>query len=273
MRRNLLIAAMLLCLPGGASASELFGIDFPGATPLFSVNQSSGGLISIGATSFTDIADLTSDLQAETLWGVDPKTNRLLKIDPQSGVTSVAAHLDSPDPIVSIAFDPVTRKLYGNSAVGFGSTRGDALYAIDPTTGTTTLKGVIGFARVYALGFDQQGRLYGVSDFSKQLLSINPGTGVGTAVLTLSLNAVFDVAIRPEDDMMFLADSTTNSLYTLNTADGITESLGDYGATTNIVGLAFLMPGPKPGLYFLLGTGLAFLVKLRRRRPLSILLD
>jgi hypothetical protein len=215
-------------------------------------SQSSGRLTSIGATSFTDIADLTSDLQAETLWGIDPKTNRLLKIDPQSGVTSVAAQLDSPDPTVSIAFDPVTRKLYGNSAVGFGSTRGDALYAIDPTTGTTTLKGAIGFAQVYALGFDQ-GRLYGVSDFSKQLLSINPGTGVGRAVLTLSLNAVFDVAVRPEDDMMFLADSTTNSLYTLNTADGVTESLGDYGATTDIVGLAFLMPGPKPGLYFSLG--------------------
>jgi hypothetical protein len=268
MRRNFAVAAVLLFLPGGASASELFGVNFPDATPLFSLNQSSGALTSIGTTGFTDIADLTSDLQTETLWGIDSKTNRLLTINPQTGAASVAAQLDSPNPIVSIAFDPVTRKLYGNTAVAFGSTRGDALYAIDPTTGATTLKGLIGFAHVYALGFDEHGKLYGVSDFSKQLLSINPGTGVGMALFTLSLNAVFDLATRPEDDVMFLADSTTNSLYTLTTADGMTEKVGDYGSTTNIVGLAFLMPGPTPIVYFSLGVGLAVLVKLRRGRQI-----
>ena len=50
---------------GIAAASELFGVNFPDATPLFSLNQSSGALTSIGTTGFTDIADLTSDLQTE----------------------------------------------------------------------------------------------------------------------------------------------------------------------------------------------------------------
>ena len=51
MRRNFAVAAVLLFLPGGASASELFGVNFPDATPLFSLNQSSGALTSIGPAS------------------------------------------------------------------------------------------------------------------------------------------------------------------------------------------------------------------------------
>ena len=55
------VAVVLICLTGSGLASELFGVNFPAATPLFSLNQSSGRLTSIGPTSFADIADLTSD--------------------------------------------------------------------------------------------------------------------------------------------------------------------------------------------------------------------
>src|SRR6185295_13722541 len=135
--------------------------------------------------------------------------------NPHTGTTSVAAQLDSPSPIVSIAFDPVTRRLYGNTALIFGTTNSDALYSIDPSSGSTTLKGPIGFAAVFALGFDQHGRLFGVSYFTKQLLSIEPATGLGAAMFRLNLNAAFDLASRPEDNALFVSDSTTNSLYTV----------------------------------------------------------
>jgi len=263
------VAVVLICLTGSGLASELFGVNFPAATPLFSLNQSSGRLTSIGPTSFADVADLTSDPQTGALWGVDSDTNELLTINPHTGATSVAAQLDSPSPIVSIAFDPVTHRLYGNTALIFGTTNWDALYAIDPTSGSTTLKGPIGFAGVFALGFDQDGRLFGISDFTKQLLSIDPATGAGVAMFRLNLNAAYDLASRPEDNALLVADSTTNSLYTLNTADGRTSMIGGYGPTTNIVGLAFLMPSPEPITYFSLGLGLALLARVwqRRRSP------
>ena len=54
---------------------QLVGVDFPATTPLCSVDQSSGRLTSIAPTSFANIADLTSDPQTGTLWGVDSDTN------------------------------------------------------------------------------------------------------------------------------------------------------------------------------------------------------
>jgi len=155
--------------------------------------------------------------------------------------------------------------LYGNTALIFGTTNWDALYAIDPASGSTTLKGPIGFAGVFALGFDQHGALFGVSYFSKQLLSIDPATGAGAAMFRLNLNAAYDLASRPEDNALLVADSTTNSLYTLNTEDGTTSMIGGYGSATNIVGLAFLMPSPEPITYLSLGLGSALLALLWRR--------
>ena len=128
MRGRFAVVVGLMCLTGSGLASELFGVDFPATTPLFLVDQSSGRLTSIAPTSFANIADLTSDPQTGTLWGVDSDTNELLTINPHTGATSVAAHLDSPSPIVSIAFDPVTHRLYGNTALVFGTTKWDVLY-------------------------------------------------------------------------------------------------------------------------------------------------
>jgi hypothetical protein len=272
MRRRFAVAvqcALLICLAGNASASLLYGVDFPGATPLFQVNQSTGALAAIGATTFANIADLTSDPATGTLWGVDTSANLLVRINPDTGVASPAASIDTADPIVSIAFDPITRRLFGNTAVGFGSTSADALYEIDPFTGSARLKGTIGYSRIYALGFDQLGTLYGITDFSKQLIRVDTASGSGAAVTQINgvgLNASFDIASRPEDNTMFLADSTTNALYTLNTHDGVVTELGSYGRTANIVGLAFLMPAPEPSTYIALAAGLGLLALARRRR-------
>ena len=58
---------------------------------------------------------------------------------------------------------------------------------------------------------------------------------------------------------MFLADSTSNTLYKLDTTNAGLTQVGPYGTSANIVGLAFLAPAPEPSVYLALAAGLGLL--------------
>ena len=224
----------------------------------------------MGNTGNISTGDLTSD-QSSTIWTNDMTNDELLTVNPTTGaITStvgIRAVTGAPIPIVSLAYDVVTHALYGNTSVGFGGTTDDTLYRIDPVTGAATFIGTIGFNTVYALGFDQSGTLFGISQNRSALLRISTSTGSGTMVAPVALAAAYDLAFRPEDDRMFVADSSpgTFSLYTMNPTTGVSTLVGPYGSSTNLVGLAFLTPGP--GTVGLMLGGLALLgLKARSRR-------
>lgn len=244
MRIHTLASASLGLLTFGAvattHASELYGVTFPGATDLFRINQSTGAAGSVGPTGQDGLGDLTSDTRAgsERMWAIRIASNSLYEINPATGAASNPVALNSPDSMVSIAFDPVGGKLYGNTSVGFGAPF-EALYEIDPATGNTTFVGRILFDNVFALAFDQAGGLYGVSDASDEFISISTATGNGALIAPLGLGLSFDIASRPEDNVMFLADSGTFSLYQIDTGTGATSLVGPYGSPQNMVGLAF----------------------------------
>jgi hypothetical protein len=250
-------------------ASELFSNEFPGATPLYRMNQTNGAAGVVGPTGFDGIGDLTSDTRpaTATMWGVRIASNELLEIDPLTGIASLAATLNSPDDMVSIAFDVVTGKLFGNTSVGFGAPF-EALYEIDPATGNTTFIGRILFDNVFALAFDQSGVLFGVADSTNELIQISTANGNGALVAGLSVGLAFDIASRPEDDVMFLADTGTSSLYTLDTGNGNLTLVGPYGGSPNLVGLAF-SPVPEPSSIALGLIGLAGVGLLHRRKNRS----
>jgi hypothetical protein len=263
--RFLLVLGLLRCA-AMAEASELYSNEFPSPTPLYKMDQTTGAAAAIGPTGYDGIGDLTSDTRpaTATIWGVRIASNELLEIDPVTGLASSPVVMNSPDDITSIAFDVVTGKLYGNTTVGFGAPF-DALYEIDPVTGNTTFIGRILFDNVFALGFDQNGDLFGVADATNELIKISTSTGNGALVAGLAVGLAFDVASRPEDNKMFLADSSTFNLYTVDTSNGNLTPIGPYGSATNLVGLAF-SPVPEPGTLVLGAIGLTFVGLLRRRR-------
>jgi hypothetical protein len=97
-----------------ASAGTLYGTDYnPGSvSSLYTVNTSTGVLTRIGSTGVKDIGDLTSD-QVSTIRAIQLTTDDLVTINPQTGVGTVGPNitgtgLSDSDPIVSIAWDPVT---------------------------------------------------------------------------------------------------------------------------------------------------------------------
>ena len=258
-----------------ASATELYSVNYAGAATLYRMDQIAGTAGAIGPVGVDDIGDLTSDTRAgsPTLWGVQigagDELDELVTIDPLTGgatgsvsITINTTATDQPGHMTSIAFDPLSGVLYGNTTVGFGAAF-DALYKIDPLTGMADFIGRITFENVYALGFSQTGKLFGIADATDELIGIDTVTGNGSFIANMQLTSSFDIASRPEDDVMFLVDSGTNFLYTLDTGNGNAMGVGDYGADLNLVGLAF-SPIPEPGTLLLVAIGLPLLASRRR---------
>jgi len=104
-------------LTGTVSASQLYGTNFDNPGTLFSVNQATGALSTIGATG-TVLGDLTSNPSAGTVWGVNITGNQLYTLNVGTGAATAVPVITGTNPaggpafpIVSIAYDPRTSAL------------------------------------------------------------------------------------------------------------------------------------------------------------------
>jgi hypothetical protein len=283
MQAKAFLAAGIAVLSFGVShaqAETLYGVDYPVSATLYTVNETTGALTTVGPVGLDNVGDLTSDLVSK-LWGIQITTNSLVSINPSTGAgtlgPAITGTAGSPAggpgfPIVSLAYDPLNATLYGNTSVSFGGATADELYSINTTTGAATTIGFIGENEVYALGFSQAGSLYGV-DGNCNLLNINTATGAGAVVGStgLAVNGgcgVFDIA-SGLNGTMYLADDDSESLYNVNLGTGGTTLIGPFGSLTNVVGLAVLAT-PEPGTVMLFATGVVVAwLGTRRRKHLS----
>ncbi len=268
MRRFLIAASIvglaMLGMTGAVSAaSTLYAVESNGSGgTLHTLDQSAGTSSSVGAIGFNWPGDLTSDIRTGTpvLYAPDINTSQLLTVNPVTGAGTAVGGFGSSSSIVSVAFDNVSGKLYGTTALAYGATGGDELYEINPATGAANLIGALGVNNVFALAFDNTGVLYGVGMDRGALFTISTITGGANLVAPVTLTACFDIAARPEDGVMFAVDSGTSSLYTMDLTTGATTLVGPYNPA-NMVGLAFV---PEPATISLLAIGAGLLARRRR---------
>jgi hypothetical protein len=282
MKAKVLLAAGIAALSlsvSHARAEILYGVDYAGLATLYTVSETTGALTTVGPVGFDNVGDLTSD-DISKLWGIQITTNSLVSINPTTGagtlgpaITGTQSAAGGPAfPIVSLAYDPLNATLYGNTSVPYGGVTADELYSINTTTGAASAIGVIGENSVYALGFSQAGSLYGV-DGNCNLITINTGSGAGTIVGSTGLApngscGAYDIA-SGLNGTMYLADTTSESLYDVNLGTGGTTLIGPYGSATNVVGLAVLGT-PEPGTVVLFATGIVMTwLGTRRRKHLG----
>lgn len=249
---------------GHARAADLIGTHYSATTPLYLMDQTTGAATAGASTGTGGITDLASSGTNGSVWGVVSSTNTLMRFNASTGaieatvpMTGVNAVTGAPENIVSIAYDSTNNLIYGNTAVSFGGFNN--LFRIDPGTGAASLVGNLQIDKMYALAWNPvDSFLYGangeIGDASI-LWKINTASAVAASMGALSTTGNFDIAFRPGDNKLFLASSTTSSLYTVDPLTAAESLVGPYGGTSpNIAGLAFAVP--EPGTWAMMAGGL-----------------
>lgn len=265
------LAVVAVSLSGVASADTLYGIAYPGVTPIFTVNQTSGALTAGPSTGLNSIGDLATGTGGN-IWGVgiSGPGGILYQFNPLTGsAVSTVSITGTGGQIVSLAYDNRANIVYGTTATDFGGV-GNFLYSINPVSGAATFIGDFGIGQLYGLAFNQRdGFLYGTSgeDLSS-LYRIDTTNASATLIGSTGTTGVFDIAFRPSDNALFLSGAGSYSLYTADLTTAAATLVGPFGSSSNLAGLAFTETTvvPVPPSVALMLTGLAGLGWAARRR-------
>ena len=122
------------------------------------------------------------------------------------------------------------------------SSGNDALYTVDPATGTATLVGPYGNAALVMHGLEYVAAtdtLYGVSSHDNGLYVIDKATGAATLVGTSGLSSFTNLGWDSLAGIMYATNSGADSFYTINLSTGAATLVGPLNGPTNPNGLAF----------------------------------
>lgn len=272
LRSAAVIAALFLS--GAASADTLYGIEYPGVTPIHTVNQSTGELTAGPSTGLSSIGDLANG-SGGNIWGVGIGSNpnsTLYQFNPVTGsAISTVAISPTRGSIVSIAYDSSANVVYGTTATVFGAPA-NSLYRINPVSGAATFIGDFGISALYGLAFNPlDGFLYGTNGDEgtiSSLYRIDTANASPTLIGSTGVDGVYDIAFRPGDNALFISSVGEGLIYTADIATAAASLVGSFGLGTNLAGLAFVETSvvPVPPSVALMLTGLAGLGWAARRR-------
>lgn len=265
-----LIIGLSAALAQRANAQLVYGVS-SGTGQLFSFNSASPGTLD-SAVTLTGMANgeqiSTIDYVSGVLYGLGDESH-LYTINPSSGTCSL---------IGSGAFSPVL------NGVDFGLTAGPGLFYVSSDLGqnlSLSIGGVATANPTYAgvsltsLAYDPvNASLYGVSDASHSLYSLNPTTGAATFIGSLGLSFSEVGFTITSSGNAYLAGDLGNqtALFSVNLSSGALTTMGDIGLSGQLNdGLNGIAVGPvtvpEPGFGCLaaLGSGILFLVYRKRR--------
>jgi hypothetical protein len=163
------------------------------------------------------------------VFAVEPLTSGLYTLDTNTGAATLVGTIPV-NTIISIAFDPTTGILYGNS-LAFP----DGLYTIDPVTAAATLIGPMGQQR-RALCFDNSGQLYGFL-ISGRLVQVDKNTGANTVIGPTggSLTVVSDATFTADGKLY--ASDYSGSLHEVDPLSGVVTPIGTTGLGQGLLGI------------------------------------
>lgn len=207
------------------AGTTIYACDANGA--LFTVSSATGATHIIGRMSSVmyDIGFSPSG----ALYGIDSHDD-IYTINPSTAAITFVGSIGVSDNINSLTFDSkgilycagqhlyavnlATRTFYDRGSLGGYASAGDLafdargqlvmsttsndLIAVNPTTAAVSRIGSIGFSDVLGLAEGTDGVLYGMSNATDQIFSINPITGKGASPVHFSgVNGVFGAAVKP----------------------------------------------------------------------------
>jgi hypothetical protein len=169
---------------------ELFGISF---TTLYRIDASTAMLTQVGSGLGISNANALAFDASGTLFGVT-SGGSFFTVNTETGVATTLGSLgEGLGSQGDIAFAP-DGTLFGTAA---GGEVGSVLVEIDPVDGSAEIVGAIGFNNVFGLAF-LGSQLYGLTARDARLITIDQGTGAGTAVRSLSFDAFGASSARAE---------------------------------------------------------------------------
>lgn len=156
----------------------------------------------------------------------------LIELDPSTG--ALARTIGSVGYLVNgLAYDSTSGKLYGGTSCNDPAYNG--LIEIDTTSGAGTAMGTFGWGidpygcAVTNIAVDSTGRMFGWSEWSDDLVSIDKATGIGTIVGEANLRtSEYGLAFDNAGNLyLFNGDDEPKPVYEVDPLTGGTTHVGD----------------------------------------------
>jgi streptogramin lyase len=201
----------------------LYGVD--GQDNLWSINANNASAKKIGSLGVSDNVNSLDFAANGTLYGAG---SNLYQINPSNGHATNLGSLKGFTSAGDLCIDNKGRLLLTTN-------QGD-LVQLNPYTHTVTNIGSLGYSQVYGMVYASNGVIYGMSNSTDQIFTINPSNGHGYDPVRMNTSLIggvngattlptTNIALPPAGQTIYAADASGN-LFTLNSATGQTHVIG-----------------------------------------------